>query len=1186
MCSNRRWIKWRLCTILPAIFILAVACTKEESSQKRQVPRSGSRPSIVATESSVSSPTAGHATGAQIAPRPQIEEKVSSPTVQKEDALSTGPRLVVSGRVSLQDGSSAVGAAVQLIKLQTDFKTSSLIKNLSAKASTDGHGHYEIISGDYPYFYLIAFHKAGARVTTLLTDERAQRGEEQTGTREITHDFVLPPVAHIGGRVIDEGDRPVAGAPVTAFSLGRERRPQTMTGSETTADEQGCFSIDDMTTGKVVLVVASPKHVLLTQEITAPVDDLILRLTSEGASLAGWVYLLSTGEAVSGAKVQVYLMPGEYRLSPIPRTTETDQFGAFRLAPLAAGQYLITAHKDELYIVPSKDRGWHSIVLAEKEKKSGIKLFLYEGHTIRGKVTERYTNKPLEGVKISVVSRDELDKYADITGPDGEYVLSGLARPYIYLKIEKKGYIVANKQDSRPYMFIQLTPDDLEITQNIEMMPTVAVSGIVKNAEGHAVTNAKVSLRNLTNWSRHYRLTPVDESGAFTLEAEPFVACRVRAEAPGYAPSFSDVVEVKDTDIKDVAVVMKTNVTISGEVVDFRGEPVERAVLEATQRLWLGVTSVFESFGRMVSDSSGKFTFSNLPPGEIRLTAQKEGFAPSQQLTFTLNPGEVKTGVKIVLRESRCIAGRITNTEGEPVENVYVSVYATDRSENSSGNTRSDDEGHYRIEGLADTLHDISLHHPNYGDEFRYNIEVGREDLDFVLHAKGNVTFIGKVVDWKSGEPIANFAVSSQSGAQPVKDPDVAGQFKAENLRSGSTYSFHIEAPGYSSLDSGNIVMPEGEQMFEKTFAMGPGGSIVGRVIKRDSKQPLSGLDLYVKHTVSDWEARYRPPDAIAKTDEEGRFRFDNVPDGKNTVVFDPPAPFVTYTRQITVEHGGVADLGDVEIGSGAVVKGRVLLLPNDIPVPATSVELQSQDGHFKTKTTTDNSGAFEFKGLEKWWYMLRVPDYDVSYDFRMEENEIKEYDFRIGSSILRGRVVRNGKPVIARVTLRQMDFDQSKVADTDDQGNFEIKNMAPGRWLAYISFRKDENRKIAEWVYMAPQGVTEKVFEFPMGRIVGMVVDANNTQVARAMVSVDRFPPPREEEAYNAGARTTGSDEDGLFVIEDLFAGTYKVSARQESLGSAHVYDVAVPHNGDSEPVVVQLGAAQTETPVPAPPH
>jgi len=1086
--------------------------------------------------------------------------------------------------VSLQDGTSAVGAIVQLIKLETNFRTGATVEGPAAKASTDDHGHYRLVSSDYQYFYLMASHKAGAKVTTLLTDERLRRGEEQTGKREITHDFVLPPVAPIRGRVIDEDDRAITGTPIKAFSLDKEDRAQRMSGSETTTDEQGCFSIDDMTTGKVVLVVNSPKHVVLKQKITAPVDDLILRLTSDGASLAGCVYLLSTGEAISGATVRVFLMPGEYRVLPIPRIAETDQFGAFRFAPLAAGRYFIMAEKDDLFIVPSKDGGWHKIELAGKEKKSGIKVFLYEGHTIRGKVTERYTNKPLEGVNLSVDWRDGADKYTDITGPDGEYLLSRLTRPYIHLKVEKKAYVVANKLDSRPYMFIRLTLDSLEITQNIEMMQTVTISGMVKDANGQPVHDAKVAIYSLDNRRMRDPLTTADEAGAFALEAEAFVVCRVRAKAPGYASSFSDVVEVKDTDVKDVAVIMKTNVTISGLVLDFRGQPVEGATVQASQSLWLGVTNVFESFGRMVSDSSGKFTFSHLPPGETQLTAQKEGFASSQKYTFSLNPGEVKTGVKIVLPQSQCIAGRITNTEGEPVENVDVSVYASVATDNSSGKARSDDEGHYRIEGLADTFHYITLHHPNYGGEFRHNIEVGREDLDFVLRAKAKVTFIGKVVDWKSGEPIADFAVSSQSGAQPVKDPDVPGQFKAENLRSRGGYSFHIEAPGYSSLDSGDIRMPEGEQVFEKMFVMGPGGSIVGRVINRESKEPLSGLDLYLKHTGSDWEARYRPPDAVAKTDEEGRFRFDNVSDGTNTVVFEPLAPFVTHIRRITVEHGGVADLGDVEIGSGAVVKGSVLQLPDDIPVPAVAVELQSHDGRFKTKTITDDGGAFEFKGLEKWWYMLRVPDYDVSYNFQLEENETKEYDFQIGSCILKGRVLRNGKPLIARVGLRQMDLEQFKDADTDDQGNFEIENMAPGRWLAKIHFRHDMNRRIAEWVYIAPQSVTEKVFEFPMGRIVGMVVDANNTPVARAIISVDRFPPPREEEAYHVGTRTAASDDDGLFVIEDLFAGTYKVSAREESLGSAQVYNVEVPHNGESEPVLVQLGAAQIETPVP--PH
>ncbi len=228
MCTNRRWIKgWRW-AILAAVLIIAIACSKEEPSQKPQAPRGGALPTIVATESPIPSPTAGHATGAQIATETRIEEKISSPTVQKEDAVSTGPRLVVSGHVSLQDGTSAVGAIVQLIKLETNFRTGATVEGPAAKASTDDHGHYRLVSSDYQYFYLMASHKAGAKVTTLLTDERLRRGEEQTGKREITHDFVLPPVAPIRGRVIDEDDRAITGTPIKAFSLDKEDRAQRM----------------------------------------------------------------------------------------------------------------------------------------------------------------------------------------------------------------------------------------------------------------------------------------------------------------------------------------------------------------------------------------------------------------------------------------------------------------------------------------------------------------------------------------------------------------------------------------------------------------------------------------------------------------------------------------------------------------------------------------------------------------------------------------------------------------------------------------------------------------------------------------------------------------------------------------------------------------------------------------------
>jgi len=1152
-----------------------MACGKEESPrtiQKQQVSKTLAVP-ISATQTPIETVAPG-------AFKTPAEEVVHISVPLAEDTLTTGPRLIVFGRVTLQDGSPATSATLQLVKLIIDRKGSGFVEEEAAKTVSDDNGHYRLVAQDHPYFLLNASRKGSARVSTYIVDQEAARaGERQTGTREVRHDIALPSAAYIRGLVIDEAEQPVTDIKVMALSFRGEGREQRITRSETKTDTDGRFSIEDTPPGEVTLEVHSPRHVPLSQKVTAPVEDLVLRLTSEGASLEGNVYLLSSGEAVSDATVKAHLVPSGPQPSLIPKVAKTDQFGAFSIEQLAAGSYVIEALKDDLFLVPPKDPRDRQIALAEKEVKSGIELFLYKGHTINGKVTEKNTGEPLEGVKVSSAWGRDIEKFTDVTGPEGEYLLEGLTPPQIALKAEKKGYALVSRQPHDPYIRIQLAPDNLEITQNIEMMRAVTISGVVKTADDLPVTDAKVVLYTSRNWSQRDQFTPVDESGEFTLDAEPFLPCRVKAEAPGYAASFSDQVTVQDTPVKGVDIIMRQSASITGTVVDPENQPVEGATVRARLMLWIGPYGRTENLGDTASDSRGNFTMSDLPPEEIRLFARKEGFASSKEEKITPSPGELRSGVKLVLRQSQFLAGRISNAEGEPLERVNISVYASGSGESSSGHSQTDAEGRYRIEGLADLPHNVSLHHPDYGSESHQNIEVGRDDADFVLGAKAKVTLIGRVVDWKSGEPIADFTVSSRTGARPVKDPEVPGQFKAEKLQPGMSYSFLIEVPGYSSLDTGYIAMPEDKDVLQKTFKLGPGGSIIGRVIIREAKEPLSGVRVNLQGTGRDWPPSQYPPEAITTTGEDGRFQFESASQGENTVAFNPPEPFVAQTRTIEVEHGAVADLGDVEIGGGGIIKGSVVQLPDENPVPAIAVELQPQMTNIKKKTITNDDGAFEFKTLSNGMYALRVPEYEVSHFVRLGEDETQEYILRIGAATLKGQVLQKGEPLIARISLRQTNLDQWKSAAAGQDGTFEVKNMAPGRWRVSIYSMQDQRRRIEEQIDIAPQSVTEKVFEFPAGRIVGMVVDANEAAVANAKVSARRSRAADDEDGYQPRTWTVTSQEDGSFAIEDLFPDSYGVSASKEELGIALVENIQVPRNADSELVTLRLGAVQGGT-------
>jgi hypothetical protein len=108
-----------------------------------------------------------------------------------------------------------------------------------------------------------------------------------------------------------------------------------------------------------------------------------------------------------------------------------------------------------------------------------------------------------------------------------------------------------------------------------------------------------------------------------------------------------------------------------------------------------------------VTDESGAFRFSSLPPGKYSLRAEKPGFLPAasgKSARATVVAGEEAKGAEIAMAKHGVISGRVTDAEGEPLEQVSVQVVparpARGANFGSSGQAMTDDRGEFRVPRL------------------------------------------------------------------------------------------------------------------------------------------------------------------------------------------------------------------------------------------------------------------------------------------------------------------------------------------------------------------------------------------------------------------------------------------------------------------------------------------------------
>ena len=154
---------------------------------------------------------------------------------------------------------------------------------------------------------------------------------------------------------------------------------------------------------------------------------------------------------------------------------------------------------------------------------------------------------------------------------------------------------------------------------------------------------------------------------------------------------------------------------LEGSVVSLTGAPVPRAQL----RLQMIQSGQLENF-TATTDDAGKFVFENVEPGLYNtLTAQRPGFvqgrygarsATSPGAPLQVEPGAALKGLTITMTPQGVISGRITDSNGDPVQNVQVTLLRRGyqrgvRQLLASNSASTNDQGDYRIANQIGRAH-------------------------------------------------------------------------------------------------------------------------------------------------------------------------------------------------------------------------------------------------------------------------------------------------------------------------------------------------------------------------------------------------------------------------------------------------------------------------------------------------
>jgi protocatechuate 3,4-dioxygenase beta subunit len=470
--------------------------------------------------------------------------------------------------------------------------------------------------------------------------------------------------------------------------------------------------------------------------------------------------------------------------------------------------------------------------------------------------------------------------------------------------------------------------------------------------------------------------------------------------------------------------------SIQGSVVNSQtGEPVKKAQVTFTDQG--GVSQPLLA----ITDSSGNFHLTHVPPGSYRADVVRTGFVRAQSRheeasrepdVLAVAPKQEITGLVYRLAPASVLAGRVMDEDGSPFAGVRLQClrYSYSRGSRqllSVGYATTDDRGLYRIAGLhsghyyvraaytdaTSTLGAVpgggvegypSLYYPGVvdaGQAAGIPLREGEEKsgIDFKLAPMRAVHIQGIVrnLDGRTtGRDVVVSLTPRMSAGLAGRPPAPVGEdggFRFDGVIPGS---YLIMAS--SSAGSGNIVrqpLEVGESNLDGIrLILKPRVDLKGRVrIEGERKVPLDGLRLFL--SPRDDLVLMQGGTIVASPGADGSFVFQGVSDGDYTVQIDN-LPENCYLRMVLTRDRLAADreihVDETLAGSaldllvsaaGGRVEGTVT---DEQQRPASSLTVvlvpdaaRRSRGDLFRWVTSDQYGHFIFRGVSPGDYKLFV---------------------------------------------------------------------------------------------------------------------------------------------------------------------------------------------------------------------
>ncbi|HEY3174803.1 MAG TPA: carboxypeptidase-like regulatory domain-containing protein [Candidatus Polarisedimenticolia bacterium] len=919
----------------------------------------------------------------------------------------------------------------------------------------------------------------------------------------------------------------------------------------------------------------------------------------------------ATGRPISGATVSVAGPP------PIPIAVPIPIFFPVGVDPVesdAQGRFLLERLPPKVDIKISVESPafapWEmpGIRLRPGERRSGMEVLLDAGLMITGRVLDP-ERKPVGGASVTASRKREGgpggfviridagrgskaggrggpvrsgmggDEYPPVqTDPDGVFRVRG-ARPGIWsLEVKAHGYAPGSVGGLK----LEESASSLD-AGDIALQPGAAIRGRAVTGAGDPVPFARGFARK--------EFSPVGEfttaeDGSFVIgdltAGEPLT---VSIDADGFsAVEKAGLVAPLD----DLEITLTAASRVSGRVLDRETRrPIGDFAISMSRSRGAGggamrMAMAIEGPETTFHTEDGTFTIEDADPGKATVTARAPGYRD-----FTMRDLEIPTGrdmadLEFTLERSASVSGTVSDDRGRPLPGVEVrkkeasgGMGFTMRGMTGDDGATTDGDGNFLLAGLERGLMTLSFAHPEF-EAADHDVDTSRDIEGLRVSLSRGATLSGVVLREADGSPVPGATVAATAagsdrfgGARPATTgPD--GAFLLESIGAGR-YSLRAEAPGLRPALLDDLVVSAGASPPPIELRLGGGVTLSGTI----TGVKESELSRFTVRAMSGGMGGFGTTAAV---DATGRFEMKGLAAGTLTLLAGSGMfGGKSATRTVAIPEGTATFETTIEFPRGSRVEG--IVTRGGQPVEGATVIFMDAATRATVTATTDTSGHYTAEDLDDGEYNVSVLQFTagLSHSTRASVKGDKQLDIEVPLAKIAGFVTdaSTGHPLDdATITIKRegaapasagAGFMFRQEAATDATGYYEIEGLDDGTWT--LTARRQGYGFLSRSVTLGP-GISPGEISFDLARVDAFAL--------RAIDAVTGLPPrslgalvlsgggdPLAPSGSGATAVYQGrlsADATGVFRLDSLQPGRYRVVLGGQGYGTETLHDVVVP--------------------------